>query len=83
MNHEKVHKVIEFNRNAWLKPYIDMNVDLRRKNKKWFWKRFCWRIMTFLEKLGEMSKKKKTYKTCHNRKKKKVFGARTKVWYIL
>ena len=59
MNHEKVHKVIEFNRNAWLKPYIDMNVDLRRKNKKWFWKRFCWRIMTFLEKLGEMSKKKK------------------------
>ena len=34
MNHEKVHKVIEFNRNAWLKPYIDMNVDLRRKNKK-------------------------------------------------
>ena len=26
-----------------------------------------------------VKKKKKTYKTCHNRKKKKVFGARTKV----
>ena len=35
---EKVHKVIKFNQNAWLKPYIDMNTDLRRKAKKWFWK---------------------------------------------
>ena len=25
---EKVHKVIKFNQNAWLKPYIDMNPDL-------------------------------------------------------
>ena len=30
---EKVHKVIRFNQNAWLKPYIDMNTDLRKKAK--------------------------------------------------
>ena len=44
LNHElvlkKVHKVIEFNQNAWLKPYIDMTIDLKKKNEKWFGKRF-------------------------------------------
>ena len=30
---KKVCKVIKFNQNAWLKPYIDMNTDLRKKAK--------------------------------------------------
>ena len=37
---KKVHKIIKLNQNAWLKPYIDMNADLRKKSKNWFWKRF-------------------------------------------
>ena len=28
---KKVYRVIIFNRNVWLKPYIDMNTDLRKK----------------------------------------------------
>ena len=33
---KKVHRVIKFNQNAWLKPYIDMSADLRKKTKKDF-----------------------------------------------
>ena len=45
LNHEldlkKLHKVIKFNKNAWLKPYIDINTDLRKNTidfEKYFFK---------------------------------------------
>ena len=31
---KKVHKTIAFCQEAWLKPYIDMNTELRKKKKK-------------------------------------------------
>ena len=36
----KVQRVIKLNQNAWLKPYIDINTDLTKNSKKWFWKTF-------------------------------------------
>ena len=37
---KKVYKVIKFNRNVPLKPYIDMYSYLSKKSKNWYWKRF-------------------------------------------
>ena len=34
------HKVIKSNENNWLKTYIDMNADLRKKTKTNFEKNF-------------------------------------------
>ena len=33
---KKVHEMIKFNQNAWLKPYIDMNTDPRKRAKNDF-----------------------------------------------
>ena len=33
---KKVHKIIQFNQKAWLKPYVEMDTKLRTHAKKWF-----------------------------------------------
>ena len=42
---KKVHRWIKFNQNAWLKPYIDMNIDLREKAKNDFVKKDFFELM--------------------------------------
>ena len=37
---KKVHKAIMFNKKSWLKPYIDLNTELRKKAKNDFEKDF-------------------------------------------
>ena len=33
---KKVQKVINLNQKSWLKSYIDMNIEIRKKSKKLF-----------------------------------------------
>ena len=49
MNHglflKKVQRVIKFNQNAWLKPYIDIKTDLIKKKKKMILKIIFFKLM--------------------------------------
>ena len=37
---KKVHRIIQFNQEAWFKPHIDMNTELRKQAKNGFEKNF-------------------------------------------
>ena len=37
---KKLHRVIKFNQNAWLKLYVDMNANLKKQAKNVFEKDF-------------------------------------------
>ena len=34
---KNVDRAIKLTQKAWLKPYIDINTDLRKKKQKWLW----------------------------------------------
>ena len=42
---KKVHRIIKLDQNTWLKPYIDMNTDIRKKAKNDFEKDFFFKLM--------------------------------------
>ena len=74
MNHElvfkKVHRVIKFNQNAWLKPYIDMIIDLTKKAKNDFERHRDIKLVTKKKKKKELFSirtKLSNYKVFHRK----------------
>ena len=80
---KKVHRVIQFNQKACLKPYIDMNTKLRREAKNDFEKDFFKLLNnSVFGKTTENVRKHRDFKLV--RKDKKYFISKTlmyEFWY--
>ena len=63
LNHElvlkKVHRLIKFNQEAWLKSYISINAELRKKEKIGFKKDFLKLVNSAVSNVRNVKKCKK------------------------
>ena len=80
---KKVGKVIKLNQNSWLKSYIDMNTDLRKKKQQMILKKVFFKLMnnTVSGKTIENVRKHRDNKLITTKRRRNYFSIRTKLSY--
>ena len=69
----KLHKIIQFDQKAWLRPYVDINTELRKNAKNDFEKRlFKLLINAFYGKTMEHKRKHRDFKLVTSDKKRSI-----------
>ena len=76
---EKVYRVIEFNQKPWLKLWIDMNTELRKKAKNLFEKDLFKLINNAIFKKATGNVENDRYAYNKKRSKKELFSVRMKL----
>ena len=79
---KKVHRVINFNPEVWLKPYIDANRELRR-NTKYDIEKYFFNLMSngvAGETIGNVEKTQR-YQACNKQNQTELFSVRAKLSY--
>ena len=76
-----MHRAIKFNLKSWLKPYINLNTEPRRKAENDYGFFMLTSNAVFGKTMENVRKHSQRYQACNNQSKDELFGIITELSY--